>query len=69
MIAVLLGVVALGRGIALHGFMLPSAIGGLGLGVMAGALAVPHGGGEIAIAAFGVLLVAMGHDLNRRAGI
>ena len=43
-LAMLLGSVALGRGILEHGFMMPSAVGGLGLGVMAGALSVPHGG-------------------------
>lgn len=65
--AILFGAVALGRGIAVHGFMMPAAIGALGLGVMAGALALPHGGYEIAATVFGVALLALGHDLNRRA--
>src|SRR3954471_21931545 len=42
--AVGLGMVALGRGIVDHGFMMPSAVGGLGLGVMAGSLGLPEGG-------------------------
>ena len=37
MLAMILGSVALGKGVVDHGFMLPSAIGALGLGVMAGA--------------------------------
>ena len=37
-LAMVLGAVALGRGVLEHGFMMPSAVGGLGLGVMAGAL-------------------------------
>src|SRR5688500_12056093 len=46
-LAILLGIVALGRGIAEHGFMMPSSVGGMGLGVMGGALTLPHGGVEI----------------------
>src|SRR5580765_5241757 len=45
-LAMILGSIALVRGILEHGFMMPSAIGGLGLGVMAGALSLPHGGNE-----------------------
>ena len=68
-IAILLGIVALGRGIFEHGFMMPSAIGGLGLGVMAGALTLPHNGGEALYTIIGVAILALGHDLNRRAVI
>ena len=68
-IAILLGIVALGRGIFEHGFMMPSAIGGLGLGVMAGALTLPHDGGEALYTIVGVAILALGHDLNRRAVI
>ena len=66
-IAVVLGALGLGRGMLVHGFMLPSAIGGLGLGMMGGSLMVPHGEGEIMISIVGVLILALGHDLNRRA--
>jgi hypothetical protein len=67
MLAILLAAIALGRGILTHGFMLPSAIGGLGLGVMGGAASLPHGGGEMVYTMIGVAIVALGHDLNRRA--
>jgi hypothetical protein len=68
--ALLLGVVGLGRGIWQHGFMMPSAIGGLGLGVMAGALSLGHeAAGSTIYAMIGVLVLALGHDLNRRAAI
>jgi hypothetical protein len=65
--AILLAAVALGRGIVRHGYMMPAAVGGLGLGVMAGALSLPHGGGETVYTIIGVAIVALGHDLNRRA--
>lgn len=63
-LAMLLGSVALGRGIFEHGFMMPSAVGGLGLGVMAGALTLPHDGREALATVFGVLILALGHRLN-----
>ena len=63
-LAMLLGSVALGRGILEHGFMMPSAVGGLGLGVMAGALTLPHDGTEAAYTVAGVLILALGHRLN-----
>ena len=44
--------------------MLPSAIGGLGLGVMAGALTLPHDGAESVFTVVGVLILALGHQLN-----
>lgn len=66
-VAIPLGVVALGRGIWEHGYMMPSSVGGLGIGTMAGALSMPHGGNEVLITLVGVGLLALGHDLNRRA--
>lgn len=63
------GIIALGRGIVEHGFMMPAAVGGLGLGVMAGALTLPHSGMEVVYTMFGVAVLALGHDLNRRAVI
>ena len=62
--AIMIGALALGRGIFEHGFMLPSAIGGLGLGVMAGALSLPHDGREPIYTIVGVMIVALGHRLN-----
>ena len=66
--AMLLGAFALGRGIIEHGFMMPSAVGGLGLGVMAGALSLPHDGTEAIYTVIGVGILALGHQLNRIAG-
>lgn len=66
-VAIPLGAFALGRGIVEHGFMMPSSVGGLGLGIMTGALTMPHGGSEIAWTLVGVGVLALGHDLNRRA--
>jgi hypothetical protein len=63
-LAMIVGSIALGRGILDHGFMLPSAVGGLGLGVMAGALTLPHDGTEAAYTVAGVLILALGHRLN-----
>lgn len=65
--AILLGAIALGRGIVDHGFMLPSAVGSLGLGAMAGALSLPHNGTEALFTVFGVGALALGHQLNRIA--
>ena len=66
-LAMMLGAVALGRGVYEHGFMMPSAVGGLGLGVMAGALTMPHDGGEALFTVLGVSILALGHQLNRIA--
>jgi hypothetical protein len=63
-LAMILGAVALGRGVVDHGYMLPSAIGGLGLGVMAGAMSLPHDGSEALFTIGGVLILALGHRLN-----
>lgn len=69
MVALALGVLALGRGVVEHGFMMPAAVGGLGLGVMGGALMLPHDGGSTIYSIVGVAILALGHDLNRRAVI
>jgi hypothetical protein len=69
MLAIGLGVLALGRGVVEHGFMMPAAVGGLGLGVMGGALTLPHSGAEVIYTIVGVAILALGHDLNRRAVI
>jgi hypothetical protein len=63
-LAMLLGAVALGKGVVEHGFMMPSAVGGLGLGVMAGALTLPHDGTEAMSTVVGVMILALGHRLN-----
>lgn len=66
-LAMLLGAVALGRGVAEHGFMMPLAIGSLGLGVMAGAVTLPHDGSEALFTMVGVGILALGHRLNLMA--
>jgi len=66
--AMVLGALALGRGVLQHGYALPAWVGSLGLGMMAGAMTLPHEGGyETIYSILGVLVVALGHDLNRRA--
>ena len=67
-LAMVVGTVALGRGIMEHGFMMPSAVGSLGLGVMAGALSLPHDGTEALYTVLGVGMLALGHQLNSIAG-
>ena len=63
-LAMILGAFSLGRGILEHGYAMPSAIGALGLGVMAGALTLPHDGTEALYTVFGVGILALGHRLN-----
>ncbi len=66
-LAIGLGAIGLGRGVLQHGYAMPAWVGSFGLGIMAGALTMPHSGMEIVYSILGVLVVALGHDLNRRA--
>jgi len=67
-IAIGFGVIALGRGAFTHGYMMPAVVGSFGLGIMAGAVSLPHGdGNETVWTIIGVAILALGHDLNRRA--
>lgn len=66
-LAMVMGMLALGRGILEHGYTMPSAVGGLGLGVMAGALTMPHDGTEAVYTIVGVAILALGHRLNHIA--
>ncbi len=68
-LAVVLGIVALGNGIMKHKRLLPLAIGGLGLGLMAAALVLPHGNFEMLLTVLGVILLASAHFLNRLASV
>ena len=63
-LAMILGTVALGRGAMEHGFVLPTAVGAMGLGVMAGALTLHEGGNEPLFTMVGVGILALGHRLN-----
>ncbi len=66
-LAMLLGSISLGRGVFEHGFMMPSAVGALGLGVMLGAHQLPHDGIESLYTMAGVGVLALGHRLNGMA--
>lgn len=66
-LAIIFGMLALGKGVIQHNFIMPAAIGALGIGVMAGALTLPHGNIEIMYTILGVGILALGHDLNVRA--
>jgi hypothetical protein len=63
-LAMIMGALSLGRGILEHGYAMPSAVGGLGLGVMSGALTLPHDGNEALYTVAGVAILALGHRLN-----
>ena len=70
--AIALGALGLGRGALQHGYLWPLAVGSLGLGMMTGAMTLPHDaelleGGEALWTIIGVGVLAFGHDLNRRA--
>jgi hypothetical protein len=63
-LAMVLGAIALGRGIREHGFILPSAVGVTGLAIMAYAMSLHETGYEPAFTILGVGLLALGHRLN-----
>ncbi len=65
--AMILGAIALGRGIREHGFLLPSVVGLAGLGTMAFAMTLHESGIEPAITILGVSVLALGHRLNMMA--
>lgn len=68
-VAILLGAVAFGRGIVVHGRPLPILLGASGLAVMAAALFVSDADGhlvESALTIAGVVVLAVGHAINRR---
>lgn len=68
-IAIILGAVALGQGAIRHGYIAPFGVGCFGLGMMAGALSLPESlhDYELAATLAGVMVLALGHDLNGRA--
>jgi hypothetical protein len=63
-LAMILGTIALGRGIREHRFILPSAVGVVGLGLMGYAMTLHETGLEPAITILGVSVLALGHRLN-----
>lgn len=66
-LAMVLGAIALGRGMREHGVVLPSLVGALGLAVMAGGLALHETGYEPVVTVIGVAILALGHRLNMQA--
>ena len=61
-----LAIVGLASGIRRHGRWLVAAVGGLGIGFMAGALWSEHGSGEVFYTVIGVSLVGLAHLFNIR---
>jgi hypothetical protein len=68
-LAVLVGVVTLGLGARRHGQRAPLLIGGAGIALMTGGLAVPHGAAEAVLTIAGVALVAFAHIRNLRHAV
>lgn len=66
MLAVAIGAVTLGVGVARHGRTGPLLIGAAGIALMALALAVGHGYEEAVLTIAGVALVALAHIRNLR---
>lgn len=67
-LAAIMAVLALGHGARLHGARRPLIIGGLGIGFMLLAMAVPHGGPyEYSFTLLGVAALSVAHLLNYRA--
>lgn len=65
--AIIIGAIALAQGYARHRLTGPAVIGCIGIVIMAGALAMPHGSQEAILTMIGVSILAMGHYLNFRA--
>jgi len=63
-LAMILGAIALGRGMREHGFVLPSLIGAVGLAIMAYAMTLHESGFEPVVTILGVSVLALGHRLN-----
>jgi hypothetical protein len=66
-LAMIIGAIALGRGIREHGLLLPSMIGVAGLGTMAFGMTLHESGYEPVVTIVGVLTLAFGHRLNMKA--
>jgi len=66
-LAMILGAIALGRGMREHGLILPSMVGAVGLVTMAYAMTLRESGFEPAVTILGVSVLALGHRLNIKA--
>jgi hypothetical protein len=62
--AMLLGAIALGRGVREHGFILPAIVGLAGLAMMGYALTLRETAFEPLFTMTGVMILALGHRLN-----
>ena len=67
-LAIVVGALTLGIGVARHGDRRPLFIGGAGLALMVLALLVGHGTEEAVLTIFGVSLLAFAHWRNLRLG-
>lgn len=63
-LAMIIGAIALGRGVREHGFMLPAGVGITGLSLMAYALTLHEARLEPLYTIAGVMILALGHRLN-----
>jgi MerC mercury resistance protein len=66
-LAMILGGIALGRGVREHGFVLPAMVGVAGLTIMAYAMTLHETGYEPLVTIAGVSVLALGHRLNMMA--
>ena len=66
-LAMIIGSFALIRGFREHGFLLPGAIGMVGLATMAFAMTLHESGYEPPMTILGVGVLALGHRLNMKA--
>lgn len=66
-LALAIGLLSLGSGVLRHGRVGPLVLGGVGLALMAAALAVGHGVAEAVLTVVGVSLVATAHIRNLHA--
>jgi hypothetical protein len=67
-LAMIIGIVALSRGMLDHGKIMPAAVGAVGLGVMAWALTLHEAGHEPLYTMAGVSILALAHRFNIKAG-
>ena len=63
-LAMVIGAIALGRGMREHRLVLPAIIGAIGLALMAYAMTLHESGFEPAVTILGVSVLALGHRLN-----
>jgi len=67
-LAILVGTVTLGIGVMRHGDPRPLQLGGVGLGLLLGALFFGHSSAEAVLTLFGVALLGWAHLSNLRLG-